>query len=340
MHMKHKLVNETRLIKGLVMDHGARHPDMPKRLENCYILTCNVSLEYEKSEVNAGFFYSSSEQRDKLAESERKFTDDKVRKIIELKRHVCTEDNKKTFVLINQKGIDPPSLEMLARENIIALRRAKRRNMERLPLIVGGNSVNSVDDLEVDDLGYADCVYEQTLEDEKYTFIEGVKNPHSCTILLKGAHDHGIAQMKDALRDGLRSVQNALEDEALIPGAGAFEIAAHVHLEEYKKTVLGKARLGVQIFAMAMLITPKTLLENSGHDVQEKLLALISEHESKKNAVGVSIATGDPIDPAAEGIWDIYTVKKQMVGLAPVLAEQLLLVDEVIRAGKQMGKGG
>jgi T-complex protein 1 subunit zeta len=138
MHMKHKLVNETRLIKGLVMDHGARHPDMPKRLENCYILTCNVSLEYEKSEVNAGFFYSSSEQRDKLAESERKFTDDKVRKIIELKRHVCTEDNKKTFVLINQKGIDPPSLEMLARENIIALRRAKRRNMERLPLVVAG----------------------------------------------------------------------------------------------------------------------------------------------------------------------------------------------------------
>merc|ERR1719329_2076418 len=104
LHMKHKLVTETKLIKGLVLDHGARHPDMPKRLENCYILTCNVSLEYEKSEVNAGFFYSSADQRDKLVESERKFTDEKVRKII----------------IINQKGIDPPSLEMLAREGIIA----------------------------------------------------------------------------------------------------------------------------------------------------------------------------------------------------------------------------
>jgi T-complex protein 1 subunit zeta len=290
--------------------------------------------------VNAGFFYSSSEQRDKLAESERKFTDDKVKKIIELKRHVCTEENKKTFVLINQKGIDPPSLEMLARENIIALRRAKRRNMERLPLTVGGNAVNSVDDLEVDDLGYADCVYEQTLEDEKYTFIEGVKNPHSCTILCKGSHDHGIAQMKDALRDGLRSIQNAIEDEAVVPGAGSFEIAAHVHLENFKKTVQGKPRLGVQIFANALLITPKTLLENSGHDVQEKLLSVISERESKKHAVGVSIATGDPMDAAAEGIWDIYSVKKQLIGLGPILAQQLLLVDEVIRAGKQMGKGG
>merc|ERR1719156_287032 len=154
MHMKHKLATETRLVRGLVLDHGARHPDMPKRLENCYILTCNVSLEYEKSEVNAGFFYSSSEQRDKLVESERRFTDEKVKKIIELKRKVCTEENKKTFVLINQKGIDPPSLEMLAHENIIALRRAKRRNMERLPLACGGEACNSVDDLDEDDLGY------------------------------------------------------------------------------------------------------------------------------------------------------------------------------------------
>merc|ERR1711866_31130 len=96
-HMKHKLVNETKLIKGLVMDHGSRHPDMPKRLENCYILTCNVSLEYEKSEVNAGFFYSSAEQRDKLIDSERKFTDAKVQKIIELKKAVSTEENKKSF---------------------------------------------------------------------------------------------------------------------------------------------------------------------------------------------------------------------------------------------------
>merc|ERR1711988_1961751 len=112
-----------------------------------------------------------------MGDSERKFTDEKVKKIIELKRKVCTEENKKSFVVINQKGIDPPSLEMLARENIIALRRAKRRNMERLPLAIGGVAVNSVDDLDPDDLGYADCVYEQTLDEEKYTFIEGVQHP-------------------------------------------------------------------------------------------------------------------------------------------------------------------
>jgi len=243
-------------------------------------------------------------------------------------------------VLINQKGIDPPSLEMLAREGIIALRRAKRRNMERLPLAVGGVAVNSVDDLDEDDLGYADLVYEQTLEDDKYTFIEGVKNPYSCTVLCKGSNDHGIAQMKDALRDGLRAVQNAVEDEAIVPGAGAFEVAAHVHLEQFKKNAQGKPRLGVQIFSNALLITPKTLVENSGLDVQDKLLQLVSERESKNIPVGINVATGDPMDPTLEGVWDNYRVKKQIMGLAPVLAQQLLLVDEVIRAGKQMGGGG
>jgi hypothetical protein len=51
MTMRHKLASDTRLIRGLVLDHGARHPDMPKRLENCFVLSCNISLEYEKSEV-------------------------------------------------------------------------------------------------------------------------------------------------------------------------------------------------------------------------------------------------------------------------------------------------
>lgn len=337
LHMKHKLVTETRLIKGLVLDHGSRHPDMPKRLENCYILTCNVSLEYEKSEVNAGFFYSSADQRDKLVESERRFTDEKVRKIVELKKKVCTEENGKSFVVINQKGIDPPSLEILAHENIIALRRAKRRNMERLPLAIGGVAVNSVDDLDIDDLGYADLVYEQTLEEEKYTFIEGVKNPHSCTILCKGPNEHSINQMKDAIKDGLRSVQNTVEDECVVPGAGAFELAANVHLDTFKKTVQGKARLGVEIFANALLVQPKTLLENSGLDIQDKLLKAISERETKKIPVGINVATGDPLDATIEGIWDNLCVKKQLLGLSSVLAQQLLLVDEVIRAGKQMG---
>ncbi|CAD7930634.1 unnamed protein product [Amoebophrya sp. A25] len=343
--MKHKLVSETRLVRGMVLDHGSRHPDMPVRLENCYILTCNVSFEYEKTEVNSGFFYNSADQRDKLVESERTFTDEKVKKVIELKRKVCDENPSsppKSFVIINQKGIDGPSLESFAREGIIALRRAKRRNMERLILACGGNAVNSVEDLDESDLGYAGVVYEHQIEDDKFTFVEKPKNPHSCTVLVTGPNEHTLHQMKDALRDGLKSIVNALEDEAVIPGAGAFEVAAHAHLEEYKKTVSGKARLGVEIFAKSLLIIPKILIENSGLDVQEKLLNLLAAQDQSGGEVpvGIDVTNGDVLSPKDEGIWDNYRVKKQMFNLAPVLAQQLLLVDEIIRAGVQMKKAG
>lgn len=85
-----------------MLDHGARHPDMKKRVEDAYVLTCNVSLEYEKTEVNSGFFYKSATEREKLVSAERKFIEDRVQKIIALKNKVCPNDDK-GFVVINQK---------------------------------------------------------------------------------------------------------------------------------------------------------------------------------------------------------------------------------------------
>lgn len=208
-------------MKGLVLDHGSRHPDMPTYLENCWILIANISLEYEKTEVTSSFVYSNAEERERMVAAERRFTDDKVLKLIELKRRVCTPENKRNLVIINQKGIDPVALDMLAKEGVIALRRAKRRNMERLALSCGGYAVNSVEDITEDALGYAGKVYEQTLGDDKFTFVEDVQNAHSCTILLKGPNEHTIAQLKDAVRDGMRAVVNVIEDGSVVPGAGA-----------------------------------------------------------------------------------------------------------------------
>mmetsp|Transcript_16194 Transcript_16194/g.51497 ORF Transcript_16194/g.51497 Transcript_16194/m.51497 type:complete len:536 (-) Transcript_16194:1165-2772(-) len=338
MHMVHKMATDSRLVKGLVLDHGSRHPDMPKMVRDAYILTMNVSLEYERSEVTSGFYYTTAEERERMVAAERRFTDEKVKAVIDLKRRVCTPENGKSFVVINQKGIDPLSLDMLAKEGILALRRAKRRNMERLSLSCGGYAVNSVDDMTEECLGFAGKVYEQTLGEEKYTFVEEVSNPFSCTILIKGPNPHTIAQLKDAVRDGLQAVKNAIEDNAVVPGAGAFELAASHDLQLFKKEVEGKAKLGVQAFAEALLIIPKTLAENSGLDVMDTLIALQEEHERSGEAVGLDVETGKPSLPAMEGIWDNYTVKKHFVQLSTMIASQLLLVDQVMRAGRSMGK--
>ena len=299
--MQHRFATETQLVKGLILDHGARHPDMPRRVENAHILTLNVSLEYEKSEVNSGFYYSSAEQREKLVESERKFVDQKLKKIVDLKNQVCTDD-KQGFVIINQKGIDPLSLDVLAKHGIFALRRAKRRNMERLQLVSGATAQNSVDDLSPDILGWAGAVYEQTLGEEKYTFVEDVKDPRSVTILIRGPNAHTISQVQDAIRDGLRAVVNTIEDRCLVPGAGAFHVACAAHLTSREFQVKGKAKMGVQAFADALLIIPKTLALNGGFDIQDSLVLLQDEH-ADGHLVGIDLNTGEPMDPTVEGIW-------------------------------------
>uniref|UniRef100_A0A6N2LDI9 Uncharacterized protein n=1 Tax=Salix viminalis TaxID=40686 RepID=A0A6N2LDI9_SALVM len=245
---------------------------------------------------------------------------------------------------------------------IIALRRAKEEKY-RTP---------GFGFLTPDCLGWAGLVYEQVLGEEKYTFVENVKNPHSCTILIKGPNDHTIAQIKDAVRDGLRAVKNTIEDEAVVlvssarrnscliillhidlykavlvafdggfgssVGAGAFELAARKHLiNEVKKTVKGRAQLGVEAFADALLVVPKTLAENSGLDTQDEIVTLTGEH-SRDNIVGINLQTGGTLDPQMEGIFDNYSVKRQLLNSGPVIASQLLLVDEVICAGRNMRK--
>lgn len=338
MEMQHKTEMDTQLIRGLVLDHGSRHPDMPKRLENCYILTCNVSLEYEKSEVNSGFFYKSADEREKLVKAERHFIEARVQKIVDLKKKLC-DGTDKTFVVINQKGIDPLSLDMLAKEGIIALRRAKRRNMERLTLACGGIAMNSFDDLNESHLGYAGVVYEHVLGEDKYTFVEDCKNPRSVTILIKGPNKYTLNQTKDAIRDGLRAVVNALEDDFVVPGAGAFEVAVHKALVAYKEQVKGRARLGVQAFADALLVIPKVLAQNAGFDPQDSIVKMQQELVEGGPIVGIDLSSGEPTIPADLGIYDNYRVKKQIIHSCTVIASNLLLVDEIMRAGLSSLKG-
>ncbi|XP_074969471.1 T-complex protein 1 subunit zeta [Phalacrocorax aristotelis] len=338
MEMKHKSETDTTLIRGLVLDHGARHPDMKKRVEDAYVLTCNVSLEYEKTEVSSGFFYKSAEEREKLVKAERKFIEDRVSKIIDLKRRVCGNSDK-GFIVINQKGIDPFSLDALAKEGIVALRRAKRRNMERLTLACGGTAMNSVEDLTPDCLGHAGLVYEYTLGEEKYTFIEKCDNPRSVTLLIRGPNKHTLTQIKDAVRDGLRAVKNAIEDGCVVPGAGALEVAVANALVKHKPNIKGRAQLGVQAFADALLIIPKVLAQNSGYDPQETLVKVQTEHAESGQLTGVDLNTGEPMVAAAAGIWDNYNVKKQLLHSCTVIASNILLVDEIMRAGMSSLKG-
>ncbi|KAI8358038.1 hypothetical protein B0O80DRAFT_424142 [Mortierella sp. GBAus27b] len=267
MAMQHKNETDTRLVRGLVMDHGARHPDMPKKVKDAYVLTLNVSLEYEKSEINSGFFYSSGRAEEKLVESERKFWTRSWKKIVDLKNQVCG-DSGKGFVIINQKGIDPLSLDVLAKNGF--------------------------------GLGWNDL--RAHLGEDKFTFVEDVKEPSSSTILIKGPNPHTINQTRMLSAMGLRAVKNALEDGSVVPGAGAFQVALHSHLLKFKDTVKGRVKAGITSFAEGVLVIPKTLATNGGFDPMDVVVAMQEEYQ-EGHIVGVDLQSGETLDPVAEGIW-------------------------------------
>jgi T-complex protein 1 subunit zeta len=207
-------------------------------------------------------------------------------------------------------------------------------------LVCGGIAQNSVDELTPDVLGWAGLVYEHQLGEEKYTFVEEVKDPKSVTLLIKGPNQHTISQITDAVRDGLRSVYNTIVDGCVVPGAGSFQVACATHLssDAFRKTVKGKAKSGVAAFADALLVIPKTLAANSGYDIQDSLTGLQDEH-NEGNVVGLNLATGEPMDPVQEGVFDSFRVMRNCIASSTGIASNLLLCDELLKA-RQMGRQG
>lgn len=131
--------------------------------------------------------------------------------------------------------------------------------------------------------------------------------------MMSGPDQHTTSQIQDALRDGLRAVKNAVEDNSLIPGAGAFEVSCAHHLAaKVKKLAEGRTKLGVQAYADALLVIPKTLAQNGGYDVQDAIVSL-QEECAEGNVVGIDLKSGTAFDPTVEGIWDNYRVKRQML---------------------------
>jgi len=126
-------------------------------------------------------------------------------------------------------------------------------------------------------------------------------------LLVKGPNKHTLTQIKDAIRDGLRAVKNAIDDGCVVPGAGAVEVAMAEALIKYKPSVKGRAQLGVQAFADALLIIPKVLAQNSGFDLQETQVQ--AEHSESGQLVGVDLNTGKTMQLLVGGELDSGEMK-------------------------------
>ncbi|NJE62078.1 thermosome subunit beta [Thermococcus sp. 21S7] len=324
-------VKDTRLIRGVVIDKEVVHPGMPKRIENAKIALINEALEVKETETDAEIRITSPEQLQAFLEQEEKMLREMVEKIKDVGANVV-------FV---QKGIDDLAQHYLAKYGILAVRRVKKSDMEKLAKATGAKIVTNVRDLTTEDLGEAELVEQRKVAGENMIFVEGCKNPKAVTILIRGGTEHVVDEVERALEDAVKVVKDIVEDGKILAAGGAPEIELSIRLDEFAKEVGGKEQLAIEAFAEALKVIPRTLAENAGLDPIETLVKVIAAHKEKGPTVGVDVFEGEPADMMERGVIAPVRVTKQAIKSASEAAIMILRIDDVIAASKlEKDKGG
>jgi len=237
-------------------------------------------------------------------------------------------------VVLCQKGIDDMAQHFLARKGILAVRRIKKSDMEKLAKATGGKIITNLDDMTPADLGYASLVEERKIGDDKMTFVEGCKHPRAVTILIRGATERVVEEAERSVHDALCVVRDIVEEPKVLAGGGAPELEIAKALKKYAETLPGREQLAVRSFAEALEAIPATLTENAGLDPIDILSELRAKHEKGETWAGIEVHSGKVQDMREAGVFEPISVKKQVVKSATEAASMILKIDDVIAAGK------
>ncbi len=323
---------DTHLVNGIILDKEVVHPGMPKLVKDAKIALLSCPLEVEKTEVTAKINITDPTKMRSFLDEETNILKGMVDKIKEVGANV----------VLCQKGIDDVAQHFLAKEGIVAIRRIKESDIEKLAKATGAKTANTMDDLTSEDLGYAESVEERKIGDDKMTFIEGCKSPKAVNVLIRGGTERIVAEAERAFHDAVCVVRNAIEDGKMVAGGGAPELEVSRKLREYADTLEGREQLAVKSFANATEIIPKTLAENAGFDVLEVMGELRKRHTEGELWAGVNVlGDQDKIADMKElNVLEPLRVKVQSVKSATEAAEMILRIDDVIASGKTKGPGG
>jgi len=326
-----KSLFDTQLVKGIIVDKEVVHPGMPKRIENAKITLLDIALEVEKTEFSAEIRIRDPTQM-------KAFLDQETRMLKEMVDKIKASGANVVFC---QKGIDDMAQHFLAKDNILAARRVKQSDMEKLARATGGRVVSNLDDLKAQDLGKAGLVEERKVGEDKMVFVEDCKHPRSVAILIRAGLERMVDEAERAMTDALSVVSDVIEYNKIVAGGGAVESELAKQLRDYATNVGGREQLAIEAFADSLEIVPKTLAENAGLEPIDILVGLRSAHEKPKGEVwGVNVFTGKVMDMYGNGVIEPLRVKEQAIKSAAEAASMILRIDDVIAATKPKEKGG
>ena len=323
-------LKDTKLIMGFVLDKEIAHSGMPRRIENAKIAIVNAAFEIEKTEFDAKLNISDPSMMKKFLDEETHMLKEMVDKVIAIGANV----------LICQKGLDDIAQHYLAKAGILAVRRVKESDMTNLAKATGARIANNFDDLSTKDLGHADLVEERKIEQDKWVFIEGTKNPKAVTILVRGGTQRIVDEADRSLHDALMVTKDVIEKPAIVAGGGAPEAEMASRILKWTDTLSGREQLAAQKFAEALETIPVALATNAGLDPIDTMVEIRAKHAEGGKWFGVEAKEAKVKDMYKEQVIEPLAVKEQIIRSATEAACMILRIDDVIASGKSKGPSG
>jgi len=323
-------LKDTKLIMGFVLDKEVAHSGMPRKIENAKIAIVNAAFEIEKTEFDAKLNISDPSMMKKFLDEETHMLKEMVDKVVAIGANV----------LICQKGLDDIAQHYLAKAGILAVRRVKESDMTNLAKATGARIANNFEDLSVKDLGYAALVEERKIEQDKWVFIEGTKNPKAVTILVRGGTQRIVDEADRSLHDALMVTKDVIEKPAIVAGGGAPEEEMATRILKWTDTLTGREQLAAQKFAEALETIPIALATNAGLDPIDTMVEIRAKHAEGGKWFGIEAKQARVMDMHRENVIEPVAVKEQIIRSATEAACMILRIDDVIASGKSKGPSG
>jgi len=313
-------MSDTQLIDGILIDKEVVHAGMPKSVKDAKIALLDCALEIKELEGDAKINIDSPEKMQAFLDQQERMLKEMVEKIAKTGANV----------VLCQKGIDDTVQHYLAKKQILAARRVKKSDMEKLAKATKGNVITNLNDLTPSDLGEAGLVEERKVAGEAMIFVEKCKDPKAVTILIRGGTEHIVAEAERAMEDAIKGIASALELGKIVAGGGAAEIELAKELRKYAESFQGREQLAINAFANALEIIPRSLAENAGLDPIDNLAALRAAHEKGKITAGLDVFEGKVMDMLEHGVIEPLKIKLQAIKSAAEAAEMILRIDDMI----------
>ncbi|KAI8777906.1 T-complex protein 1 subunit epsilon-like [Biomphalaria glabrata] len=315
-------LEDTMLVKGVIIDKDMSHPQMPKEVRDARIAILTCPFEPPKPKTKHKLDVTSVEDYHKLREYEKEKFDSMVQQV---------KDTGANLVIC-QWGFDDEANHLLLQRELPAVRWVGGPEIELIAIATGGRIVPRFEELTTEKLGKAGLVKELVFgtTKDRMLVIEECHNSRAVTIFIRGGNKMIVDEAKRSIHDALCVIRNIVRDNRIVYGGGAPEISASLAIQEAADKISTLEQYAVRAFGEALESVPLALAENSGLSPFQTLAEVKSRQVKENNPfLGIDCLNRGTCDMKEQHVIETLTAKKQQILLAAQLVRMILKIDDI-----------